>query len=175
MARFVLFSTLVALAVAATTGADDKAAKPAAHAGFDKLKKLAGTWVAADDKGQPTNQVVSVFKVTSAGTTVHETIFPGSDHEMITVYHLDGDDVVLTHYCALGNQPKLKLDPKSPANVLKFDFVGGTNFDPKKDMHMHEGSIAIIDDDHIEWSWKAYANGKVDESHKVSIKLVRKK
>src|SRR5438270_13163403 len=106
---------LAVTAVIAVAGADKA---PAPTTGLDKLKKLAGTWVAADDKGQPTAQVVSVFKVTSNGSTVQETIFPGTGHEMVTLYHLDGPDLVLTHYCALGNQPHMKLDPAAPKNRL---------------------------------------------------------
>jgi hypothetical protein len=106
---------------------------------------------------------------------VHETIFPGQPHEMVTVYHLDGKDLLLTHYCAAGNQPKMKHDPKAKENELKFDFVGGTNLDPKKDMHMHEGLITIIDDDNIQWSWVGYLDGKPVKDHHVSLKLVRKK
>jgi len=143
--------------------------------GLDRIKKLAGTWVAADDKGKPTDTVVSVFKVTAAGSAVHETIFPGAGHEMVSVYHQDGKDVVMTHYCSLGNQPRMKLDPGSTAKELKFTFVGGTNLDPAKDMHMHEGSIKWIDDDHIEWSWSGYRDGKPADGHGVSMKLVRKK
>jgi hypothetical protein len=152
--------------------------KPAAATGKDglaRLKKLAGTWVAADDKGQPTDQVVSVFKVTSAGSAVSETIFPGSDHEMVSIYHLDGNDLVMTHYCALGNQPKMKLDSKGKANEFVFMYCGGTNIDPAKDMHMHEGKITVIDDDHIEWSWQGFMDGKADGSHGIAMKLVRKK
>jgi len=95
--------------------------------------------------------------------------------EMVTVYHLDGKDLLLTHYCALGNQPRLKADPKSPGNKLIFQFVGGTNLDPAKDMHMHEGSITFLDDDHIEWAWVGYKDGKAMEDHKMSLKLARKK
>src|SRR3954454_8312886 len=83
---------------------------PVKQSAFDKLKKLAGTWVAADEKGQPTAQVVSGFKVVSAGSAVQENIFPGTDHEMVSVYFKDGQDVLMTHYCALGNQPQMKLD-----------------------------------------------------------------
>ena len=61
---------------------------------------------------------------------------PGTDHEMVSVYHADGKDVVMTHYCAFGNQPKMKLDPASKDNELKFVFAGGTNLDPAKDTHM---------------------------------------
>ena len=116
MTRKLWLGGLVALTLSAVVMAADKAAAPAKNAGLDRLKKLAGTWVAADEKGQPTDKVVSVFKVTSNGSAVQETIFPGSGHEMVSVYYQDGPDVVLTHYCAMGNQPHLKLDTTGPAN-----------------------------------------------------------
>ena len=175
MNRKLWLGGLLALTVATVAGADEKAHAPTKTAGLERLKKLAGTWVAADEKGKPTDKIVSVFKVTSGGSAVQETIFPGTGHEMVTVYYRDGADVVLTHYCALGNQPHLKLDLTGPANVLAFKFVGGANINPAKDMHMHEGKITIVDDDHITWQWVGYADGKPDFGHKVSLNLVRKK
>lgn len=168
---------LVALALAIGAGADDSKATraPAAHPGLERLKKLAGEWLAADADGKPTSQVVSAFKVTAAGSAVQETIFPGTDHEMVTLYHLDGPDLVLTHYCALGNQPRLKADPKAPADQLRFQFAGGSNLNADKDMHMHEGPITFIDEDYIEWSWLAYKDGRPADGRKVAVKLVRKK
>ena len=94
---------------------------------------------------------------------------------MVSVYYCDGDDLMLTHYCALGNQPRMKADPKSPPNQLRFQFAGGTNLDPAKDMHMHEGTFTFIDDDHIEFSGVAWVGGKPAEDHCATMKLVRKK
>ena len=51
-----------------------------------------------------------VYKLTGAGSALVETQFPGSSHEMVSVYHLDGEDLRMTHYCAVGNQPHVKLD-----------------------------------------------------------------
>jgi hypothetical protein len=176
MARLFWLSTAVLLAFAWGVGADEKqAAKDTAKAAVERLKKLEGTWVAAGKDGKATDQVISVFKVTAAGSAVTETIFPGQGHEMVTVYHLDGPDLVLTHYCALGNQPRMKLDPKSPKDELVFTFAGGSNIDPAKDMHMHEGSIKFLDDDRIEWKWGGYQDGKPADTHKVAMTLIRKK
>ena len=160
----------LALALIATiASADDK------QPSLDKIKKLVGEWVALDEKGKPTDQVVSSFRIIAGGSAVQETIFPGKGEEMVSIYHMDGKDLLMTHYCSLGNQPKMKLDPKGKDNQLKFDFAGGTNFDPAKDMHMHEGLITILDDNHIEWSWAGYDGGKPADGHKVSMKLERKK
>ncbi len=161
---------MACIAIAART-AERVAAK---NAHFEQLKTLAGTWVSVGEDGKPTDTVVSVFKVTAGGSAVQETLFPGSNHEMISLYHLDGPDLLMTHYCAAGNQPRMKLDPTSPANRYNFKFAGGTNLNPEKDMHMHEGSITVVDNDHLEWQWVGYKDGKPSGDHKVAIKLVRK-
>src|SRR5690242_19983450 len=87
------------LAVAATSRAEEKAASVNAQR-LEVLKQLAGDWVEVKD-GKPTDKVASSIRVTSGGSTVQETLFPGTDHEMVTMYHLDGADLVLTHYCSL--------------------------------------------------------------------------
>ena len=120
MTKRFLLGGLMVIALGAGARADDKPAKPPAQAGLERLKKLAGTWVEADKDGKPTDKVVSVVKVTAAGSAVTETIFPGQPQEMISVYHRDGADLVMTHYCALGNQPRMKADPKSPANQIRW-------------------------------------------------------
>ena len=165
------------LIAAGTSVGDDKpeGKKTPENANLAKMTKLVGTWVAADENGKPTDQVVSVIKLTAGGSTVHETLFPGQDHEMVSIYTADGPDLVMTHYCMLGNQPRMKADPKSPANQIRFNFDGGTNFDPKKDMHMHEGTLTFIDDDHIEFSGAAWVDGKPSPDHCATMKLVRKK
>src|SRR5262245_26238388 len=172
--RFGLAGVILALLAVTVAAGDDKAehkASAASNSRLETLKKLAGTWVALDKDGKPTDQVVSVFKVTSNGSAVQETIFPGTDHEMVTVYYIDGKDLVLTHYCALGNQPHLKADPSAPPKKLVFKFAGGSNIDPAKDAHMHEGFITIVDDNTIEWGWQAWTGGKADDGHKITMKL----
>jgi hypothetical protein len=179
MAQRFLVGGLVLLAAALGARGDDKsngkAPAPSTHPGLERLKKLAGTWVTADDNGKPTDQIVSIIKVTAGGSAVHETLFPGQPHEMVSVYHLDGADLVMTHYCMLGNQPRMKADPKSPPNQIRFLFAGGTNFDPAKDKHMHDGTITFVDDDHIEWGGSCWDGGKPVKGMNCCNKLVRKK
>jgi hypothetical protein len=150
-------------------------AAPPPNAGLEKMKKLAGTWVAADKDGQPTDQVVSVIKVTAGGSTVHETLFPGQPHEMVSIYTADGPDLIMTHYCVLGNQPRMKADPKSPPNQIVFRFAGGSNLDPAKDKHMHEATLTIVGDDRIEVNGVGWENGAPAKEMCCGLKLVRKK
>jgi hypothetical protein len=175
MAQRFRLGGLFLLALTAVVHADGKPTAAAPHAGLERMKKMAGTWVAADKDGKPTDQVVSVVKVIGAGSTVHETLFPGQPHEMVSVYHRDGADLVMTHYCSLGNQPRMKADPKSPAGQIHFQFAGGTNLNPAKDKHMHEATLTFIDDDHVEISGVCWEGGKPAEGPGCGMKLVRKK
>ena len=178
MMRSFLVGGVLLLVLGTGARSEDKPAAgkaPAVHPGLERLKKLAGTWVAADKDGKPTDKVVSVVKVTAAGTAVVETLFPGSPMEMVSVYYRDGADLVMTHYCVLGNQPRMKADPKSPPNQIRFQFAGGSNLDPAKDKHMHEGTITFVDDDHVEWSGVCWEGGKPAEGVACQMKLVRKK
>src|SRR6516165_1621351 len=97
------------LAGGVPTRADEKA-KPANAQRLEALKGLAGDWVEVGKDGKPTDRVVSSIRVTSAGSAVLETLFPGTDHEMVTLYHLDGAELILTHYCMMGNQPRMRAE-----------------------------------------------------------------
>ncbi|HWB08589.1 MAG TPA: hypothetical protein VG826_05170 [Pirellulales bacterium] len=167
------FTTLVAglLAVAVSAGAENQTQTSNTQR-FDALKRLAGDWVEADKEGKPTDKLVSSFRVTAAGSAVEETIFPGSDHEMITMYHLDGDDLILTHYCMLGNQPRLKAEPGTDPNRIAFKFVGATNLKSDDDHHMHEATFTFEGNDHFQAEWASNKEGK--ECHRVVLNLVRK-
>jgi hypothetical protein len=162
----------------ATYGGDKTGGKqPAAptNSGLEKMKKLAGTWVAVGEDGKATDQVVSVIKVTAGGSAVHETLFPGQPHEMVSVYTADGPDLIMTHYCVLCNQPRMKADPKSPANQIVFHFAGGSNLNVAKDKHMHEATLTIVGDDRIELQGIGWENGAPAKEMCCGLKLVRRK
>src|SRR6478736_10069180 len=111
MTRQMLLGGLMLLALTTGSRAEDAPARSTpSHSGLERLKKMVGTWVEADKDGKPTDKVVSVVKVTAGGSAVHETHFPGQPMEMVSVYHLDKGDLVMTHYCVLGNQPRMKAD-----------------------------------------------------------------
>ena len=177
MTKRILTAGLMVVALNAGLRAGDApVAKPApTHPGLERLKSLAGTWVEADKDGKPTDKVVSVVKVTAGGSAVHETFFPGGPMEMVSVYHADGADLVMTHYCVLGNQPRMKADPASAPNTIKWVFAGGTNLNPAKDMHMHGATLTFVDADHITVDGEAWDGGKPADNHCGQMKLVRKK
>ncbi len=155
-----LVATGAILGIGGTTSAGEQAGT--AQAAFDRLKALEGTWQGTTPgDGETVEPVIHVFKVSAAGTVVMETMNPQSpDHEMINMYHLDGEELVLTHYCAGGNQPTMQLArPPAAANEMRFDFTGGTNLDPAKDSHIHAARL-VITGDTLESSWTGYNEGK---------------
>jgi hypothetical protein len=178
MRRGILICGVVLIAWQVASYGDDKPGKlppPPTNAGLEKMKKLVGTWVVAGKDGKPTDQVLSVIKLTAGGSAVHETLFPGQPQEMVSVYTADGPDLLMTHYCVLGNQPRMKADPNSSANQICFKFAGGTNLDPKKDKHMHEATLTLVDNDHIELLGVAWDGGGPAKDQCCEVmKLIRK-
>jgi hypothetical protein len=163
------------LAAPRLTGADDKPDAKAgvdAKAAFARLKTLVGTWKCqiADEhqagkskehEDHANGDTPVTYKLTGAGSALVETQFPGTAHEMVSVYHLDGDDLRMTHYCAAQNQPRVKLDRvNSTLDHLIFVFDGGTNLDPQKDMHIHGLQITFHQDGKVTSAWESYAGGK---------------
>jgi hypothetical protein len=85
-------------------------------------QRLPGTWAMvrrAEDAGKP--PFVVAYRLVSNGSALVEDWGEGSAHETETVFHRDHADVVLTHYCAQGNQPRLRAaEVRGDAVVFRF-------------------------------------------------------
>jgi hypothetical protein len=144
-----------------------------AESAFEYLKSLNGTWQrTGGNHDYGTKSPFSTFKVSGAGSSVVETIFPNDPSEMVTVYHMDGSDLLLTHYCALHNAPMMKFQKTNKPGEIKFVFQGGTNFNPKVDMHVHEGHMKVLNDSTIKSTFVVYNGGKPGQA--MSSTMTRK-
>jgi hypothetical protein len=178
---FVLGGIGAAILLAAVAGqpirAEDKPSgngKTALSAAFDRLQGLVGEWEEQTPKDPAAKgKTVVQYRTTGGGTALTETIFPGSNMEMLSVYHRDGDQLVMTHFCCVGNQPRFRAKIGKTKDELVFEFVGGANIDPAKDMHIHGGLIRFVDADHAHAEWYAHSDGKQSETY--AFDLVRKK
>lgn len=115
--------------------------------------------------------IVSV-KTKAAGSAVVHTYAAGTPGEMETVFHMDGDKLLLTHYCALQNAPVLRFEQTNKPGELKFVFHGGTNFDAKVDAHLHESTFQILDKDTVEQRSTVFANDKPNPELKAVLRRV---
>jgi hypothetical protein len=141
--------------------------------GLDKLKALEGEWIDVDGVFGTKGAVAVTYRVTAGGNTVVETFPVKTPQEMVTVYHLDKDAVVLTHYCSGGNQPRMRSKGLA-GNLLVFDYDGGTNIDAATTSHMHATQLEFLSADEIRATWNNWSNGKPDE-HKAVFRIVRKR
>ncbi|MBI4345455.1 MAG: hypothetical protein HY553_01280 [Elusimicrobia bacterium] len=159
---------LTAFTAASLASGDHQHEHPAPPKDFTRLAKLLGHWEANVEGGK---KVQVWFKLISGGTTLLQTEKFDDEPEMITVYHPDGKDLVLTHYCSANNQPRMKA-VKSDEKSIFFDFVSVTNLASPDASHMRSAVITFIDDDHYreEWTWRE--KGK---SQAVTMDFERKK
>jgi hypothetical protein len=165
--RSIVLLTSAALCLAAAHAP----AQSKAQASFDRLKTLVGEW-----KGTAgNNQQASVsYRVVASGSVLEETLHVGKEETMITVYHLDGDRLMVTHYCAAGNQPRMVAtpDPNNP-NIFAFKFLDATNMSSPDASHMRNLVVTLVDKDHFTQQWTWREKGKEDQRE--LFKLTRKK
>ena len=169
MKTTILAVSCLVLAVAALPGT--ATAQPAdapeaiiydAQSAMEALKSFEGDWVREDAGTEHgANTPVASYKVTAAGSAIVLTSGAGTPMEMATIFHMDGDQLLQTHYCALMNAPVLRFEPSDTPGELNFVFHGGTNFDAAVDAHYHEGSYWIKDKDTIDSSFVVFANGEM--------------
>ena len=126
---------------------------------LDRFKALAGDWSAGGLDGNSAPDATMRYEVTAGGSAVVETLFPGAPHEMRTVYVKDGDDVVLTHFCASGHHSRMRAKALDDGTLV-FDYDGALNFDPARDDHMHDATFAFVGPDEIRSRWSFWQGGK---------------
>ena len=138
---------------------------------LEKIKALAGHWEGTTTTDGKTEPAAVEYSVTSGGSAVVEKLFPGTPHEMVSVYHDEAGKLMMTHYCMLGNQPKLQL-VGSQASAFNFDLAPGNSFDPAKDQHMHSLQLAFEGEKGLTQSWTCYLKGQSDHTTLINLKRV---
>lgn len=129
-----------------------------AESQFERIKSLEGDWQWSEELAPDLEGLVCTYEVTAGGTAVLETLFPGDEFEMVSLYHLDGDQLVLTHYGSTGNQPTMRAKayvpvPGQVTMPIDFQCIGGTNMSTESDGHMHRMSFLDIQGQDLLASW----------------------
>jgi hypothetical protein len=153
--RFVLSIVLLSLSTLAVAQSD-------AQKSFDKLKTLAGSWEGHVITTPPMDGMdmpnVITMRVTSRGNAlVHEMKAVGTpddptkyDHPL-TMFYLDNDRLLLTHYCDAGNRPRMAARTSPDGKTLEFDFLdiaGSTKYG-----HMQHAVFTVVDANHHTEDW----------------------
>ena len=152
--------TIAASLVALATGLGAAPPEVDGRAAFERLKALEGSWAGPGAEGQ---RATTSFKLTGGGSVLVEHYTNPALPEggqMMTAYHLDGQALVLTHYCIANNQPTLKAsryDAKS--GEIQFEFVRASNLASPSAGHMRRAMYRLEAPDRFTTAWEFFENG----------------
>jgi len=127
----------------------------AAAVTFDRFRSLAGTWEGTNSRGE---EVRFTYEVQADGTAVLERFHAGP-HDMLTVYYLDGEELMLTHYCAQGNQPRMRAVDFAD-NEVRFELVDVSGLGSADEGHMHRAAFEFDGSDHLDSRWTFREKGR---------------
>ena len=149
----------------------DKINAKLAQQTFERIKKFAGKWKGKSTRGW--EEEVS-YKVIAKGSVVVGNSFDAHPNEtMMTMYHMDGDKLMLTHYCVAQNQPRLvATDFSQDGNTITFTFKDATNIPSRNKGHMDKLVLKFIDDDNFTSRWTWYQNGKEKWMEEIRLKRI---
>ena len=152
MKTFRYAATIAAILCASFALAQSNAQKT-----FDTLKALAGNWEGKNNQGQTLR--VS-FRETAGGSALLSEIHGQGPENMISMIHLDGDRLLMTHYCGAGNQPRMRATLVPEGKSVIFDFIDATNLASADAGHMNHVVFAMPDADHHTEEWTFLDHGK---------------
>ncbi len=132
---------------------------------FELVKELVGTWQGSKQALDGQETITVEYVLTSRGTAVIERMFPGTPKEMVSIYAQDGHEMVMTHYCALGNQPRMRTSSPVTDNSITMAYIDGTGMRSLQDKHMHELTLTFIDNRHINHEWTVFEHGQKQVTH----------
>jgi hypothetical protein len=159
-----MLAVALSLAAALASGgepppADSRPTGEQARAAFARIQSLAGDWEGRSTKGWTETLR---YRVIAGGSAVLETSFeahPGE--EMATVFHMDGDRLVLTHYCVAKNQPRLEATSiRDGGRTVVFTFRDGGNIPTRDRGHMDSAVFTFDAPDRVTSRWSWYEAGK---------------
>jgi hypothetical protein len=154
MRRLITALILMLFAIPASAALSADGAK----ALFERIQTMAGDWVGKSTKGWVETDHIQVI---AGGSAVVITSFDAHPKEhMVTMIHLDGERLLLTHYCMAGNQPRLVATSFDAATgTARFEFLDGTNMPSRDKGHMDSVLMRLIDQDHRTERWTWYEKG----------------
>lgn len=156
-ARFwrVAFPAVVAVVILPDHALSQEAAR--SDATFKQLTSLVGDWVGVYE-GTP---IKVQYTLTADGSALMLVEQPGDPDAMITMFTVDGDHVVATHYCSAHNQPRMTtIGPGDLAHGVVFSLMGVTGLKTPDDWH-NTGLTVRRDENQLIHQWTYQYNGRI--------------
>ncbi len=127
-----------------------------AQKSFEQLKGLSGSWEGKASDGKP---IEVDYRLTAMGSALMSEI-KNMKEDMITMFNLDGERLLMTHYCGAGNQPRMLATASPDGKTITFDFLDATNLASPDAAHMHHVVISMLDTNHHTEEWTLTDHGK---------------
>jgi hypothetical protein len=164
----------ITVAVLAVLLGPHQAAAPAAapdraRAAFATLKELVGEWEGSTPAGR---SLRIHYRLIAKDSVLLETWTLGPGRESLTVYHMDGERLVATHYCPIGNQPTLQLVASADPGLLVFSYLSARNLPDPAAAHQHRFEVRLAGKDRF-WRNETYLEGTSEGSEAVTYTRVR--
>lgn len=136
---------------------------------FQSMLNLEGSWTgeaqvvaAGQDRSDAGIAKTTVSFKNIGNSTVMQTFAAGTPAEMVSMYHQNGkEELIHTHYCAIGNQPSMAFVATDESGVIDFKFTEGTNMDVNSDAHAHHSMMKVIDENTYESRTENWSGGKL--------------
>ena len=149
-------SGIVGMALFVAASAAFAADKTRSAEAFDRLSSLKGEWK-GEIKGIDTTLI---YTVTANSSALMEQCRLGRGPEMITMFTVDGDHLIATHYCSAKNQPQMATPAITDAQrPLAFSLVRVTGLKSADDWH----TLIQEDNDHLTQEWSYQFKGQTGE------------
>ena len=161
-----LFLLAGTLALTAAHGADPLTPRAA----FAQLQTLVGEWEGKTEAGRALK--VS-YRLTAKDTVLVETWTLGPQRESLTLYHMDNESLIATHYCPVGNQPRLRFKEGGSPSLFVFEFISATNLAKPEAAHQHRFEMELLESNSFARSETYLENGKGDAERIVYTRIPR--
>jgi len=149
-----------------------------ASSALARLGALAGDWDGTLEwTGARTGKgtLHASYRLTGYGSAVVEELSSEGVSTMTSVYHEDGPDLRMTHYCGAHNQPRLKASRIDlAAGAIDFGFVDATSLKTPDAPHVIGVELRFADADHFTLTFLFTAGGK-DSRERIELTRTGKK
>jgi hypothetical protein len=131
--------------------------KPNSVLAFERLTSLVGEWKGVQDG----TEMTLTYTLTGDGSALMEDFRAGKT-AMVTMFTVDGDHLIATHYCAVGNQPQMITRPITDpsAKSLAFTLSRVTGMKSPADWHNTGLMVTLEDKQHLTQVWTYEYEGK---------------
>ena len=145
---------------------------------FARLRALAGEWEgsvewsgARTEKGK----MNATYYLTGSGSSIVENLTVNGTVLMTSVYHLDGVDLRMTHFCAAQNQPRLRATRLDDAKgAVEFSLLDITNLPSPGGPHVEGLTIRFLDPEQIALTF-TFVSGRERSYERIELRRVGSK